>query len=300
MTLRWLTVLLIACGTSGSERNDKAAGSGSARPTPSRTIELPEPAIVLPRELAFEVLEAGRGERVALRYALGASTSDFVTRTKLTSRELANGTWSEPGKLPAIVTPLGVVVEGGGRTTMRPRAGSIDGSPGAAASAYLASWEALAGTSFVVTLDARGRLGTLGDHDAASDELVQRLLATLVPVPDEAIGEGARWRVVTALRQQSAVLKQTATYTLVSRAAPWKIDVDIQRLAEPQRIGDVELVAIVRRLRGTLEIDPARPFARRGTLEVESTVHVRSNGRESIVEDTGSIELETRTSSTSR
>lgn len=313
MTWRWTLVLLVACGTSKSERDDKEVGARSpapevtsqrpstqappTQPTPPRVVQIPEPAIVLPRELAFEVLERGRGKPVALRYAAKAGdTSRFVMRTELTSRELAGGTWQGPNKLPAILTPFDVTVESGQRIRVEPRTGEIDGKASAHADAYLAGWAAIVDRAFAIEVDARARVAGVADRDAGADEIVQRLLATAVPVPEEPIGEGARWRVVTALRQQSAVLKQTATYTLVSRTnRRWKIAVDIQRLAERQQIGSTELVAIVRRLQGTVEIDPGQPLPTLGKLSVQSTVHVREGDRETIVEDTGTIALSSTT-----
>lgn len=303
MSPRWLLLLVLACGTSKSGHDETKQGthggsgvaSGSADRSPARrVVELPEPKVALPKELAFELLDAGAegARRTALRYALAAEPSHYVIRTELTTRELDGGIWRAPSKLPALITALDVGVDRDGNASWQPIRGSLDGSASATAQAYLGPWDALAGRSFGLPLDARGRLTTAVDHDDPSEELVQRLLATAVPLPEQAIGEGAKWRVVTALRQQSAVLRQTATYTLVSARAPWKIAVDIQRLAETQRIGDVELVAIVRRLTGTVEVDPTRPLPIAGTLEVKSTVHVRRGSSENIVEDTGRVKLE--------
>lgn len=313
MSPRWLLLLAVACGTSksGHDEGKQGAQAGSAAPSGSaagsnarRVVELPEPDVALPKELAFELLDAGAegDRRSALRYALAAETSHYAIRTELTTRELDGGVWRAPSKLPALITVLDVGVERDGRTSWQPVKASLDGAASPAAEAYLEPWNALAGRTFDVPLDVRGRLTTAVDHDASSEELAQRLLATAVPLPEQPIGAGARWRVVTALRQQSAVIKQTATYTLVSAQRPWKIAVDIQRLAEPLRLGDVELIAIVRRLTGTVEIDPAWPLPVAGTLEVKSTVHVRRGSRENIVEDTGSVKIERTagTSSTSR
>ncbi len=279
-TARSLVLLLVACGTRAPERDDKKP---SPPPSPPRVVEiperdtlrqveLPEPEIALPRQLAFEVIELGQGKRQPLQYAFTSGPARLVTRTQLTSRELRDGTWHDPTKQPSQPSELVATIDGSGGISVR----------AASADAELA-----------LTLDARGQLAGFPTRDASAEDVAQRLLATIVPVPDQEIGVGARWRVVTALRQQGVVLRQTATYTLVSRGkARWKIDVDIQRLAEPQRLGDIELVAIVRRLRGTFEIDPSVPFPQTGTLAVESTVHARSRGgAENIVEDTGTIEL---------
>jgi len=276
----WIALLLVACGTRTPERDrheptrDKSAATSpvAAAPTPAsapRTVEISEPPIALPRELAFELLEPGKGARAPLRYAFEAGTLRFVTRTELTSRELVDGTWREPATAQPSTSELGVNVERDGRVVMR------------AANA----------SDLAITLDARGRTPELATHASAAEDVVQRMLATVVPLPEQPVGLGARWRVVTALRQQGAVLKQTATYTLAARDSRWTIAVDVQRLAEPQRVMGVELVAIVRRLQGTFELDPTRPFPRTGTLAVTSTVHARTGSRETIVEDTGTIEL---------
>lgn len=290
--MRWpmLLVIATACGNGRTERNDKPAEQG-----PMRSVQLPEPAIALPRELAFELLEAGGTERAPLRYTFAAASATLDTSTELTSRELVGDQWREPVELPAITTQLEITLAADGKATLQPLAGHAEGSA-AAAQEYLAPWQALAGKAFVVTLDARGRLL---DHGTSPDELLQRLFVAFVPLPEEPIGIGGRWRVVTAFRQSGAVLKQTATYTLLSRA-PLQVGVDIQQLAERQQLANVELVAIVRKLSGTIDLDPARPVAARGSLDVTSTVHVRASGGEHITEDSGVVKLVTRVSSTSK
>lgn len=176
---------------------------------------------------------------------------------------------------------------------------------------YVAGWNAIADRRVSIALDDRGQLGaiTFPDDPAAkpsaqTDELAQRLLGTLVPLPEEPIGAGASWRVVTVLRQRPAVVKQTATYKLVKRdAAAWTIEVEVARIGEPQTLIDpaipadtsIELVTLVRKLRGTIVVDPTLPFGT-GELAVESTMHLRvqSKGRgaaEEILEDTGTIRL---------
>ena len=65
-----------------------------------------------------------------------------------------------------------------------------------------------------------------------------------MPLPDKPIGAGATWKVVTILREGHAYVKQTATYKLASAPSatgPWKIDVEIKRIAEEQRIEDARM-----------------------------------------------------------
>lgn len=285
----WIVLVLVACGTHASERgahdtrdntHDKPGATSPVAATPAfasapHPVEISEPPIALPRELAFELLDSGKpgkqDARAPLRYALVPGASRFVTRSELTSRELVDGTWREPTRSPPTTSELGVKVERGGHVVMR------------AANA----------NELAIALDERGRTSELAAHATDAEDIVQRMLATVVPLPEQPLGLGARWRVVTALRQQGAVLKQTATYTLVARGPRWTIAVDVQRLAEPQRVMGVELVAIVRRLQGTFEVDPRQPFPHTGKLTVTSTVHARTGSRETIVEDTGTIELQT-------
>ena len=99
-------------------------------------------------------------------------------------------------------------------------------------------------------------------------------------------------------------MKQTATYTLLARTAQgWKVEIDLQRIGEAQTITDpavakdamVDLVALVRRYKGTLEVarDRALPT---GTIDFESSMHLRVQPRtgpvaEQILEDKGTVAL---------
>jgi hypothetical protein len=84
-------------------------------------------------------------------------------------------------------------------------------------------------------------------------------------------------------------------------ATAWQVGVDILRVGEPQLLLEpgipvdtaVELVALVRKIKGTLTVDPERPLPT-GKLSVESTMHVQISHRngtrsEEMAEDTGTI-----------
>ncbi|MGE0395768.1 MAG: hypothetical protein AB7T06_03495 [Kofleriaceae bacterium] len=230
--------------------------------------------------------------------------------TRLGSRRLAGAAWSERVAHPEMTTTLVVSSAAPGRIVGRAVAAKIAGTATPDTDQYVAGWNAIAGRRVVIELDDRGQLGTISFPDdpagttGSTDDLAQRLLGTLVPLPEEPIGIGASWRVVTILRQRPAIVKQTATYKLVERTGSvWKIDVDIVRLGEPQTLLDpsipagtsIELINLVRKLKGTIEIDASAPFGV-GELAVESTMHVRvqSQGQgaaEEILEDTGTIRL---------
>jgi hypothetical protein len=166
-------------------------------------------------------------------------------------------------------------------------------APSPDADAYLAPWRTLLqGRPIALDLDDRGAVTAIRFDDdpsgatsaRARDELVQRLLALIVPLPAEPVGTGASWRVVTILRQGPAVAKQTATYTLIARGPRrWKLHVVLRRVGQRQQIVDpalpraasAELVAMFRALEGDVEVDPALPLIAGGTLTIESRLHAR-------------------------
>lgn len=325
---RWRALALAAAAALGAckspsppARSSDDAGPGSARAAPPIVKQLAPPAAVvmdapkleLPKQESFRLLDAGQGPRAPLRYQLAAGTVELVMRTALTSRRLEGTRSSSPVTLPAIRDGFAVTVtpEAPDRLALRALVAEPE-RPSADADAYLARWRTLLQNRRITAqLDDRGgfsrpRFGddpTGARSELARDELVQRLLATIVPLPAEPVAPGARWRVVTILRQGPAYAKQTAIYTLVSREpARWKLHVKLQRVAEEQRLSDpslpagttADLLAMFRVLEGDVEVDPALPMIAGGSLAVESRMHVRltpagQRAVEQIFEDTGTV-----------
>ena len=273
------------------------AAASAPEPAPvargARTIVLPEPAIVLPQQESFQLLAPGRGRRAILRYRVIPGTTIVTARTVLASRQLAHGVFTPPAQLPAIRDGFAIAISGAAdRVTLRALvADAAAQNPETAA--YLATWRReLEGRQITLAIDDRGGFGAIAFSDdpsgarsaRARDELTDRLLSRIAPLPTEPVGLGARWRVVTILRQGPAVAKQTATYTLVARgAAGWKLHLALQRVAEQQAIIDptlppgttAELIALFRSLEGEIEIDPRLPLVAGGSLTVESRLHAR-------------------------
>jgi hypothetical protein len=284
--------------------------------TPQR-VTLEEPKIDLPHEESFRLLEPGSGDKAALRYALAAGTVEFTARAHLSSRHLDRGAFTAKIALPAIRDGFAVTVsERPGAIVLRALPGEAEAASDDAA-AYLAPWKTLLQDRRVTLAFApRGQLSAITFNDdpgnargeQARDELAQRLLSLVVPLPAEPVGTGARWRVVTILRQGPAYAKQTAVYTLVERgAARWKIHVELRRVAEEQRIADpalprgvtADLQAMFRAIDGDVEVDPRLPLIAQGSLTVESRLHVKltkpdqtqNQTFEQVFEDTGRVEL---------
>jgi hypothetical protein len=297
-------------------------GARGAPPPAPATAAIAAPPPALPLEESFTLVAAGAAPRAALRYGLVAGAAEHAAETRLVMRDDAPGGGATELVLPAIRDGLRVELVGAGQLAVRALPVAIDAAASAAAreraEQYTARWRAgRAAAGATVAIDDRGRIARAADAGPArvdppgpaTDDLVQRLLAVIVPLPAEAIGIGARWRVVTVLRQGPVAVKQTAEYALTARApGGWRIRVALRRVAEPQPLADpslpagatAELAALLRRLDGALTVDPRRAVAARGALTVESRLHARvlapgaAAPVEQLFEDTGTIALITR------
>lgn len=307
----FFAALVAACGSSDTKSREAPKDAAVVHKPPA-VIHLPEPKLELPHQESFSLLEPGAERREPLRYSLTPGVTQHFTTTKLRSRKLADGTWGPPTELPAMTVGFAMTTDTGRPATLRALTPTV-AKPSTETDAYLASWRALEGHQLEMPIDDRGRIGKLTTdekdatrRDATLDDLAQRLLVTVVPLPEEAIGVGAKWRVVTILRQRPAIVKQTATYTLRAKTAKgWKIDVAIQRTGEEQVVTGPELpkdaaaniLAIGRKVTGTVTVVPGAVFPT-GKLSVDSIMHLRiamPNRRvvEQIFEDVGTVELTT-------
>ncbi len=312
---------LVACGSSDlpkppppPHRDAGAASDGGPRSVDLQVVHLDEPVVELPKLDSFTLLDPGKGDAAALRYDLKAGAASYFVVTKLTSRHQTANKWSPHVELPALRDGFAVAVASDPKAPIAfrglPRE-VVSGKSTAEADQYIASWHALLdGRRFMLGLDPRGQLGAFAfaddpnnSHPEAKDEAGERLLGTIVPVPEQPIAVGGQWRVVTIMRQRPAVVKQIATYTLEARTATrWTIGVEMRRIAPEQTVTDpglpkdvtADLVALVRHYKGTLEIDPHQPLPIKGQLSVDSLIHLRLTTKskkidEQLFEDVGTL-----------
>jgi hypothetical protein len=288
-------------------------------PLPPRSrVTTPRPPV--PRILREELLDAGRGPRQRLRYRLAPPAHTLVATARVTSHGYEGGTWAEPITLAPVREGFAVDPSAGsgpvhvrGLVAELERSGQSDAAV-AAADAYLARWRALLERRRAdVAVDERGRTGAVtlvGDTAGAStddltDELVQRWVGLVVPLPEAPIGVGARWKVATALRAGGAAITQTAVYRLARvERDRWIVEVELTRLGRPQAIdvpglpagATAELIAMVRTVTGTVTLSPASPLPLAGELTAEVRTHARFTApafgaRDQYSEDTGTITL---------
>lgn len=276
------------------------------------------PRTPMPRRLHDELLAPGRGAKHQLRYRREPSTRTLIATARITSHGYA-GAWTDPVTLAPVREGFDVEIAADGALHVRglaaeiDRAGQADAAV-AAADTYLARWRALLERRrATLTVDDRGLLGDVTlladpggrvDPDAR-DELVQRWLGLAVPLPDAAVGVGARWQIVTMLRTGGAVLTQTATYQLVKvERDRWTIAVELTRLGKTQDIvtpglppgTTAELIALVRKVSGTVTVAPTSPLPLTGELTAEVRSHARftaadTGPRDQYSEDKATITL---------
>jgi hypothetical protein len=250
----------------------------------------PEPPVAMPQQASFQLVAPGAAPRTRLRYRYAEGTHQVAAEARIRSRRLSSDGWSPTVEVPAFEEGFEVAVgaPAAGGTTLLLRGLPASASAGDASARWKALIENKRGQ---VAIDDRGQLGTIamaedptgGRSRAVLDEIAQRWLTALVPLPAEAVGKGARWRVVTLLRAGDAVVKQTVEYTLIERRKDaWVIDVNNKRVAEQQTMtpaglpkGTVaELIALFRQLQGRVTVKPDLPWPD-GELAAELRVHGR-------------------------
>lgn len=256
--LRALTVLtlmfLLACGGPSAAPTAASAGSaGDELPAESEPVDAPA-AAQAPTEL--ELLNAGSEPRSQLRYHY---TPGAASRT-VVSMSMSTQSTVNDVRLPAPVLPLMrmVFVEGpyealGGERFGTParivEVQAVD-RPGVLPEVLVAVEEALAPLTDLVghyVLDTRGN--SISEQWAfrpgvvvspAAEQMRQDMLADSkrsVPLPLEAVGVGARWQAKELRRDGGMLMRQTITFTLVSRDGDVvEIEGVVTQTAEPQDI----------------------------------------------------------------
>ena len=331
--------LAAGCGSCGSEKKvaGKDGDAGAAATASSfKTITMQAESSgrsgaaanmpPVPRVESLRLLDAGKGRRQSLRYALDEQPRAFVITVRLETRRMAAGDWEPRVTLPEIGYGLAVTPGADGALSLRGLAARVaestakgkDGEGAArATSDFLGRYRAnLEGRLATATVDERGLLDQVTPVDDAAGkgpaapemrhEVEQLLLESVVPFPEEPVGKGARWEVITVLRRGAGVVKQVATYELLEaqkdrlRVAARLVQNGEHQVVNPAGLpaGTVaEILALVWRASGELVVSPASVTPLSGTLDVEYRVHGRVERgllrNEYFVESAGKVTLAT-------
>jgi hypothetical protein len=345
-----LAALLPACQSCSERRSQPAANDASGIETRRlETVRLENAPgsmgtaldLPAPRVRSFELLGAGKAPHQPLRYGAEAGENALTVTARIDSRELVGDEWTPWGTLPELRYGLAVRREtAGGALEIR----GLDLTVGqaAAAAADVAAYvtrateevarryrDQVQGRRASATIDARGRIEVLEPVAGGEprpgvytrQEMLQILAESVVPLPEERVGVGARWQVTMLMRRGAGMINQVATYELLAvdehgqngpsgqGGAPsspsWRIratiaqDGEHQALSAPELPSGVsaELLALLWRAEGELEVSPRSLTPRSGQLSIEYRVHSRLNSGglplDLLLESKGAIELAT-------
>jgi hypothetical protein len=296
----------------------KSAPRGSAT-----AVDLPAP-----RVRSFELLAPGKAPRQVLRYGTETGERLLTVAVRVDTHEYADEKWTPWATLPEMRYGLALGREAG-QPALTVRGLDVEIAQPAAAAPDVAAYvtrvteemtqryrSQVQGRRASATIDARGRIelveSTAGSEPAPGPhtrrEMLQILAESVVPLPEEPVGVGARWQVTMLLGRGAAVVNQVATYELlgIEKSGTWRIratlaqDGEHQMVTAPELPAGVtaELVALVWRAEGELQVSPSALTPLAGKLAVEYRVHSRLDGgkrrQEFLLDSKGEIELSTR------
>jgi hypothetical protein len=187
----------------------------------------------IPGAVQIKVLQPGAEPRSVWRLHVQPGDKQSVTMTLKMGMEMKMGEMQTPMKLPAMNMNMDVAVESvaaDGEITYRVTLGDTTvteepGTPPQMAAALKAALSGTKGISWSFKLTNRGvsqgnemslPAGANPQLSQAMERMKQSWANATVPLPEEAIGLGARWEARTQGKSQGVTVDQTATYELVS------------------------------------------------------------------------------------
>lgn len=289
------TALLLTCAPTAA-----SASFGAQAPQPPRV----------------RVLDAGDTPRKPLRLRLTAgSTASTELQTEIKLTQNAGGrsrTIASPPIVITITTRVTEVTPDGDATISFTYDEARAKQPGTFPRDQLEQaqeqLDAIEGISGTLSITPTG-IATSGTFDIPSDvnattrqlleQFEDQITQISVPLPEEAIGKGARWEATQDLELAGATLRQTARYTLKKRTNDRiTLEVSVKQRADDQTIdsaqGSVDLIRSRGSGKGASVIDLARPIPRSAVLLVEVKQRLRSGGQ--TINQTVKTEVELRPS----
>jgi len=229
------------------------APAASSSPAPSASAAASEPAPDdRPTAPVVTLLDPGAAPRSRLRYAFHTRHETMRMDLKMTMALGIGGAQTPSVSMPTIrmdldIDPVGVDAEGTLTATSVVRRADVlaDATlPPASAAKLAGDMKSLVGTRgrFVVTSRGVSKEATI-DLPPNAPENIRQIMQSMrdslrdlcAVLPEEPVGVGARWTVLTRVRSRAIAIEQTATYTLKRRAGNVADeDVALTQTAPPQ------------------------------------------------------------------
>jgi hypothetical protein len=245
------------------------------------------------------VLDPGATPRAALRYVLAPGTTqdiDYSFNTRL-SQTVDGETAS--GSIPQIdmsMTAGVTAVAPDGAVTVPVSIGDIVVDEDAVGGDQVAdAVEALTGFEMALTITDRGEVLSADaeipdDLEETASQLLQQFVdqarSFTVPLPEEEVGVGARWKAVAESTISGISLRQTARYEVVDMDAD-SVDLDVtisqraprQTVLDPVSGEEVELLKSTGTGDGTITIAFDSPLPSESETHVQVRQRLRADGK---------------------
>lgn len=225
------------------------------------------------------VLDKGAEPREALAYRLAPGTKR-TTKLALDLAMAMGPPGAEPRlmRMPQTETELEITTERAGEdgsatvraTVVAVRLAATDPSQAAAVSSSQGTLEKLQGIDLTMTIDSHGSRTDVSFGEGAKpsaevakviEQLRQTLTNVLTPLPEEAVGAGARWLVVERVGAPSDVI-QLRTVTLKKReGSRAELSVSVDQIAASPRLGPAAVAAAGSPTIASLETSGLSSFA---------------------------------------
>lgn len=248
-----LVLLLPVLGACGGDDDDDQPAEAGARSEAGSRSEAAEGEDAPDAEAVVELLDAGSEPRQELRFELREGQEFRARMTTLTKSDMSVDGQALPSTpLPpteiVIAGKIDDVADGVASysfTYERLGAVAAEGVDPAVVAQYDTALEKVQGLRGTGSIDDRGKAGksTL-DTSAITDPALKSTLDSVtsqvtnltVPFPVDAVGAGARWRVVRRAVQNGITIDSSSTYTLRSREGDrYVLGVDQTVTAPPGR-----------------------------------------------------------------
>ena len=312
-----VALVLTACGTEAPSSTSDPSPSAPSIATPSPTV-VPTtattaddaPVTAAGPSVEVELLDPGADPRRELRLSPEPGDRGAVDMRMTMDIDLALDGQPAPGvEIPPMLMGFELVVDevSADAVTMSytyDRVGLDGPDPGGMEQA-LKGIEGLSGSATTTRRGAYldGRIDVPSGADPAMAQMLtqfdQQMASLTVPMPEEPVGVGARWRVTTGLELNGVRVEQTATYTLQSfEGDDFTVDVEMEQRFVPGTIqspgASVEILEGTGTGRGSMTGSLRFPMAMQGDVQMSSSMvsRISAEGQQQTMEQDQQVRME--------
>ncbi len=309
-----LTTLLAATLATGCSKDDKSKEGDKKNPAPGATRVDPANPTAQPDKAApkagkgptVTMISQGDEPRQQLRFKVNKGDKQKVEMTMGLSMNIDMPGMAMPEtKLPATKMLMGVDItdvsaEGDTRWEMTVLSADVVDDPAVMPMVVSAAREALKGIEefkgwalitnrgFVKEADISIPAGIDAQMKQMMESTRQSLDQLTAPLPEEAVGVGAQWKVDQTISQQGMTIQQTATYTVTKiEGTMVYADVKLVQHGDPQKVEmpgmppgvSADLLRFETSGGGKTEIDLTKVVPPKGTVSADMEMETNINAQ---------------------